>query len=87
MERSRRGRLDIYADILNAVAQGSRGSRKTPIVYKANLNFKRCKEYLGELRESGLIKIESHSPLTWVVTERGKQFLETYGEIRDILPR
>lgn len=82
--RDRRSRMDVYADTLDAVKDES---RKTHIVYKANLNFKRCENYLDELKENGLIKVEAHSPLQWDITDKGKEFLEKYKELRELLPR
>ncbi len=84
MGRDRRTRMDVYADILKAVGEKS---RKTHIVYKANLNFKRCKKYLTTLRENGLVEVRSHSPLAWTITEKGKNFLKKYNSIRDLIPR
>lgn len=84
ISRDRRSKLDVYADTLNAVKDSS---RKTHIVYKANLNFKRCEDYLEELKDNGLIKVEAHSPLQWDITEKGRRFLERYDQLRDLLPR
>ncbi|KXA88835.1 hypothetical protein AKJ57_06250 [candidate division MSBL1 archaeon SCGC-AAA259A05] len=84
MPEGRRSRLDIYASVLRAVKDAS---RKTHIVYEAKLNFKRCQEYLSELKENGLVKIESQSPLTWVITEDGEQFLDKYEQVRELIPR
>lgn len=84
MGRERRTKWDVYADVLEAVGKRS---RKTHIVYEANLNFKRAKEYLNELRENGLVEVQSHSPLAWTITEKGRDFLKKYDQIRDLLPR
>lgn len=84
MSQDRRTRLDVYADILKAIGEES---RKTHIVYEANLNFKRCRRYLDNLRNNGLIKVQSKSPLTWTITQKGKNFLKKYEEIREMLPR
>ena len=51
--KERRGRLEIIADIL-LVARGE--AKKTAIVYKANLNFKKVERYLPYLEEKGLIR-------------------------------
>jgi len=82
--RERRSKVDLYADILRAVKDKS---RKTHIVYEANLNFKRCENYLDELRDNGLVEVRAHSPLQWDITEKGRDFLEKYGQLRDLLPR
>ncbi len=74
--------LDIYADILSAIDDGR---NKTNIVYKANLNFNRCRRYMNSLIKGGLIKIQTNSPSAWAVTDRGHDFLENYRELRTIL--
>lgn len=51
---SRRGRVDIIADIL--VAAGD-GDTKTGIMYRSNLNFARFERYFGELVDVGLIEV------------------------------
>lgn len=84
MKRGRRSKLDLYADVLRAVKDKS---RKTHIVYEANLNFKRCEGYLEKLKENGLVEINAHSPLQWDITEKGREYLEKYKEIRDIIPK
>lgn len=83
MGRDRRARMDIYADILKAIGEES---RKTNIVYEANLNFKRCKKYLNKLKENGLVEVKSRSPMAWTITEKGKEFLEEYDEMRRMAP-
>lgn len=83
--RGRRDPISLYADILRAIGSGARKSR---IVYRANLNFGRCKRYLGDLHRMGLIEVKTRSPPTWAVTEKGREFLEKYGEFkRFLLPR
>jgi len=78
----RRGLIDIYADILNAI---DHGACKTHIVYRANLNFNRCKRYVSDLVKGGLIKVQTNSPSTWVVTNRGHEFLNKHRELRGLL--
>ena len=78
----RRSRMDIYADIIEAVTEKS---KKTNISYEAGLNLQRCDEYLQELEENSLVKKEDSSD--WNITEKGKEFLDRYKNIRDLLPR
>lgn len=33
----------------------------------------------------GLIKIKTSSPLAWVVTEKGREFLKKYEDFRELL--
>ncbi len=80
----RRDTISLYADILRAIGPGARKSR---IVYGANLNFGRCGRYLGELLGMGLVEIKTHSPPTWTVTGRGREFLKKCCELKGILPQ
>lgn len=80
--RCKRDSISIYVDILNAIGSGA---RKSHIVYRANLNFNRCKRYLNELLRMKLIKVENNSPPQWSVIEKGKEFLKKYGELQVIL--
>jgi len=76
---SRRGRMEILADILR-IAKG--GARVTRVVYGANLNFKLFKEYLEELKEAGLVVEDGKLIRT---TEKGAQFLNLFQELRSML--
>ncbi len=78
----RRGLIDIYADILSAIDDGA---CKTHIVYRANLNFDRCKRYIDDLAKGGLVKVQTNSPSNWAVTERGREFLKKQRELRGLL--
>jgi predicted transcriptional regulator len=51
---SRRGRVDIIADILVAAGEGD---TKTGIMYRSNLNFARFERYFGDLIDVGLIEV------------------------------
>lgn len=79
---NRRSLIDIYADILDAIDDGS---CKTNIVYKANLNFNRCRRYMDGLVKSGLVQIQTNSPLSWAVTEKGHEFLKKHRGLRKLL--
>ncbi len=70
--KKRRGGLEIIVDILYAAMDGA---KKTEIVYKANLNFKRAGNYLSYLEERRLIENRGDGYRT---TERGKEFLRDY---------
>lgn len=75
----RRNSLDIMADILGA-ARG--GSKKTWIVYKANLNFNIFNKYLSELTKNGLLMIRKGSVI-YETTEKGIEFLKQYDRLRE----
>lgn len=74
----RRGRIEIIADILTAALEGARG---TPIMYKANLNFAQRKKYLSELLNTGLIGVKVKSPLVYLTTEKGHEWLRNYRQL------
>ncbi|EHP68001.1 putative transcriptional regulator [Metallosphaera yellowstonensis MK1] len=65
----KRGKMDIYCDILRVCESGS---NKTRIMYKANLSYELLKRYMWELESSGLIIV---SGKTVRLTEKGKRVL------------
>ena len=74
----RRSELDIVHDILKV---SRRGARKTSIMYKANLSFTQLERYLKLLEERGLIRNSD----AYYTTEKGRRFLESYGEMKKML--
>ena len=77
--KKRRGGFEIIVDILNAAMEGA---KKTEIVYKANLNFKRAGNYLSYLEERQLIENMGDRYRT---TEKGKEFLRDYQKMMERL--
>jgi predicted transcriptional regulator len=77
--KERRSRLEIIADILLVAREGA---KKTEIVYKANLNFKRVGKYLPYLVKKGLIENISSDYKT---TKRGNEFLRDYQKMKEQL--
>ena len=75
----RRGRTDIIADILSATLDGI---RKTQLMYRANLSFRRREKYTEDLIRLGLIDIKSNSPVTYTTTEQGREWLKNYEKIK-----
>jgi len=71
-----RDRLDIIADILSVV---SLKPKKTQIMYQANLSFRVLQKYLTRMSDSSLICFEAENRC-YVLTDKGKVFLETYQE-------
>ncbi|MDH5754676.1 MAG: winged helix-turn-helix domain-containing protein [Candidatus Bathyarchaeota archaeon] len=69
-----RSRLEIIADILNAVGDGA---KKTRIMYVANLSHKLLEKYLKKTVEAGLIRANKDY---YEVTEKGRVFLERFGD-------
>lgn len=75
---SYRSRFDIIADILQVV-KSNNGAKKTQIMYGANLSYKVLTKYLAEVLEACLITFEKKDGV-YVLTGRGKEFLEHYRE-------
>lgn len=71
-----RGRLEIIKDILIVVADaGEVGSRKTHVMYGANLSDKLLMRYLDVTLHAGLVYEEG----SWIIiTQKGKEFLEFF---------
>jgi|YelNatPaOPRAMG01_1025707.scaffolds.fasta_scaffold03392_18 predicted transcriptional regulator len=69
-----RGKFDIIADILSVA---SADAKKTQIMYKANLSYKVLQHYLAEVTEAALVSFH-HEKGCYVLTEKGRLFLETY---------
>ncbi|MEM2130486.1 MAG: winged helix-turn-helix domain-containing protein [Candidatus Bathyarchaeia archaeon] len=79
---SYRDRLDIIADILRAVSQNA---KKTQIMYQANLSYQLLQKYLSEVSEALLIEFNCLGQC-YVLTDKGKAFLESYKEyLRDYM--
>jgi len=71
-----RGRLEIIRDVLQvAEGSGDNGSKKTHIMYGANLSYKLLTRYLGEVLDAGLVCVEG---ACYSITDKGREFLETY---------
>ena len=70
-----RSGLEIAVDVLSIV---SVRTRKTRIMYQANLSFRLIEKYLAVLLEQGLLKCEAGR--CYLITQRGKKFLQMYTE-------
>lgn len=67
-----RNKLEIIVDVLNAACKGS---KKTKIMYAANLSYKLLDKYLTESVELDFLCTTNNG---YEVTEKGKAFLEKY---------
>ena len=76
----RRSNIEIVADILRIA---KKGSRKTRIVYGANLNFKMLNDYVVKLERAGLIKHSEEKGGMIQTTEKGKEYLEWFSGLRE----
>ena len=83
---SYRTSMQIVADLLTATEQsGQQGIKTTSLLTKANLSHSRLSRFLKNLTGSGLInKIEFDNKNTFVITEKGRQYLESYAKFAGI---
>ena len=83
---SRRSRIDIIACILKNSIDGS---RKTRLISRSNLNVPQFNLYENLLVEAGLLSILTleDQTETFETTEKGKEFLRDYAEIKGILEK
>jgi len=72
-----RSRLQIVADILTAAGEGA---SKTPIMFRCYLNHRVLSKYLDEIVGAGLLRVEGSSRPIYVVTDKGKLFLERFSK-------
>ena len=78
--------MQIVGDLLNATAQsGQDGIKTTALLSKANLPHSRLSKFISNLTGAGLInKIEFDGKHTFVITQRGRQYLETYVKFANV---
>jgi predicted transcriptional regulator len=83
---SYRTSIQILGDLLTATEQsGQEGIKTTALISKANLPHSRLSKFLSNLTGSGLInKIEFDGKHTFVITPKGRQYLESYVKFSDV---
>ena len=73
--------MEIYIDILKAVADGKR--RPTHIMYRANLSWNRMERYLDTLVNQDLLRVhENDGSVTYNLTTRGKDILKYHKKLK-----
>ncbi len=75
-----RNSTQIVADLLTVTEQsGQEGIKTTRLLSKANLPHSRLTKFIENLTGAGLInKIEYDGKNTFVITPKGRQYLESY---------
>lgn len=79
IKRSRRGKLDIIAEILLFCEQQK---TKTSIMYNTNLNYSQLKSQMDTLTSQGLLAKNVNKYNT---TEKGNRVLELFAQLNDLL--
>jgi predicted transcriptional regulator len=78
-----RSRTDLIASILEVTSKGE--ARKTKIMYEAFLSYMQLKEYLSILQEKELIQYQGSERTSFITTEKGRHFLNTYYKINEMI--
>lgn len=78
--------MQIVADLLVAAEQsGQEGIKTTSLLTKANLSHSRLSKFIENLTGAELInKIEFDGKNTYVITPKGRQYLESYQRFSSI---
>lgn len=81
-----RNSYQITEDILDTVSySGNQGIPITPLIRKSNLSHKRMIGFMNKLTQSNLVnKIDSDGKTTFVITEKGRLYLEEYKKFSNI---
>ncbi len=73
---SRRDQLRIISDMLTIVQSPQ---KLTHVLYRSNMSYGQLVKYLTEMKELGMIKEQKLPFRTFIITEKGKQFLQMIG--------
>jgi len=78
--------MQIVGDLLTATEQsGQQGIKTTALISKANLSHPRLSKMISNLTGAGLInKIEFDGRHTFVITQKGRQYLDSYVKFSSI---
>jgi len=78
--------MQIVGDLLTVTQEsGEEGIKTTRLLAQANLSHSRLSKFLENLTGSGLInKIEYDGKNTFVITPKGRQYLESYMKFSNV---
>jgi len=78
--------IQIVADLLTVTEQsGQEGIKTTSLLTKANLSHSRLAKFIENLTGAELInRIEFDGKNTYVITPKGRQYLESYQKFSSI---
>ena len=78
--------MQIVADMLYITEQtGQEGIKTTTLLTKANLSHSRLEKFVKNLTGAGLMnKIDFDGKNVFVITPKGKQYLESYKRFSDL---
>lgn len=73
---NKRSALDIFDSILSSLSESE--LKKTHLTYKANLDSRLASKYMRALLHLDMIAKSSNDPSYYVITQKGRNFLEQY---------
>jgi len=81
-----RNHQQIVYDVLTITYESNRsGIKTTSLLTKANLSHSRLEKFVKKLTGAGLVnKIEYDGKNTFVITPKGRQYLEQYRKFADV---
>ena len=81
-----RSSTQIICDVLVATKEcGQEGIRTTTLLSRSNLSHSRLEKFVSNLTGAGLVnKIEYDGKNTFVITDKGRLFLEEYRKFDEI---
>ena len=81
-----RSTQQIVYDVLTITQDSNRnGITVTPLLTKANLSHSRLEKFVKKLTGAGLVnKIEYDGKHAFVITPKGRQYLEQYRKFADV---
>ncbi|HZW56873.1 MAG TPA: winged helix-turn-helix domain-containing protein [Nitrososphaerales archaeon] len=85
-KRVHRNRMSIIASMLKVA---TKGARKTHIMYRAGLSYDQLQDYLGFLKEAGLLEEtadqEEELAIVYRTTAKGLKFVEKYESLKELV--
>ncbi|MDE0090676.1 MAG: transcriptional regulator [Thaumarchaeota archaeon] len=78
--------MQIVADLLTVTQESGRdGIKTTSLLTKANISHSRLSKFMDNLTGAGLVnRIEYDGRNTFVITPKGRQYLESYVKFSSI---
>lgn len=84
MTATRRGKLEIIADILRSIQNKEGKIKPTHLLYKTNLSHAKLKEYIGILLKKGMIEERLvKGKKLFFMKDPGHKFLSEFGRIKE----
>ncbi|MBT4604997.1 hypothetical protein HOC01_05120 [archaeon] len=86
--KTRRSRMELVFDILEAIQNRGGQIKPTHLMYKSNLSHKLLTNYLQELTQKEMVEVREYQQKKTVnkmvhITEKGLGFVEEYRKMRE----